>query len=106
MAIVFFSDRLLKAIQSVSFPVVRSFWMMRSVVASQDAKIVDLDAYRARRAGERAQQLDVPVGSRSNHVQMGVMPFLFPAVFFVFWPTWVFVPQFGQVQTDYSNGLA
>jgi hypothetical protein len=32
------------------------------------------------------------------------MSFLIPAVFFVFWPTWVFTPQFADAQWRAGHG--
>ena len=75
-------------------------------MTSRDTKIIDLGAYRARRAEELARNGNVSAGIRSDQVQMTAMSFLMPAVYFVFWPTWVFVPQFGQGQPDRSNGCA
>jgi hypothetical protein len=67
-------------------------------VASREAVIVDLEEYRVRRAGSRAEVCNVASQSPATQHQIAAMSFLIPVVFVVFWPTWVFSAQFADVQ--------
>jgi hypothetical protein len=77
---------------------------MKLHVASQNAEIIDLKAYRDRRAGERAQSGGVASVPPSVQDQVTPMSFAMPAALSVFWPTWVFSPQFAAVQPHGENG--
>ena len=73
-------------------------------MASREAEIVDLEAYRVRRAETRAEVFKlIPKPPPKQH-QIAAMSFLIPAVFFVFWPTWLFSPQFADVQWRGKDG--
>lgn len=66
-------------------------------MTSLNAEIVDLEAYRVRRADARADYNGDSELSPAYR-PTGAMSFLIPAVFFVFSPTWVFSPQLADVQ--------
>lgn len=73
-------------------------------MASRDAEIIDLKAYRARRAVARGQVGRAASAQLPAQYQMAAMPLLMPVVFFVFWPTWVFSPQFADVPRRGGHG--
>ena len=73
-------------------------------MVSQEAENVDLEAYRVRRADGRAERRDAGSRLAPPPHQIAAMSFLIPAVFFVFWPTWVFSPQFADVQWRGGHG--
>jgi hypothetical protein len=73
-------------------------------VARQEAEIVDLEAYRVRRADARTEVRSADSKLPPEQHQIAAMSFLIPAVFFVFWPTWVFSPQFADVQWRGAHG--
>jgi hypothetical protein len=72
------------------------------IVTSLNAEIVDLDAYRQRRAAiARAATASVPAS-----IQDWTVPgsFFMPFVFFVFWSGWVISPQFVTAQSEGRHG--
>jgi hypothetical protein len=75
-------------------------------VARQGAEIIDLEWYRDRRSGKGVQKGSALSELPSVQTQMNSMSFAMPAAFFVFWPTWVFSPQFTGVQPRDGNGPA
>jgi len=66
-------------------------------VASQHGRIVDLESYRVRRAGEGRHNLNISRAGPPDQDYIAVMSVWLPAVFFMFWPTWVFPPEFADV---------
>jgi hypothetical protein len=72
------------------------------IVTSWNTEVIDLDAYRQRRA-VTARPANASV---SPTVQGWTVPapFFMPLVFFVFWPGWVFSPQFMTAQSEGGHG--
>jgi hypothetical protein len=72
------------------------------IVTSWNAEIVDLDAYRLRRAiAARPASASAPISIQGWPVPA---PFFMPFVFFVLWPGWVFSPQFMAAQSEGGHG--
>jgi hypothetical protein len=75
-------------------------------VASQIAEVIDLKLYRERKAAKRlADQAAVAGGADFGHGRVSQSAFAVPVAFFVFWPTWVFMPH-GPVLHKDGSGVA
>jgi len=81
--------------------------MDEDVVANQIAEVIDLKTYRERKAEERlAAGASDTIACNLHYGQTPLSPFAMPVAFFVFWPTWIFAPQFASVSDRGRSGAA
>lgn len=81
--------------------------MDEGVVANRTAEVIDLKTYRERKAeqGILAEAADA-FAHNLHYGQTPLSPFAMPVAFFVFWPTWVFTPQFAYGSNKGGSGAA